>query len=284
MFNRVQLKKNAKKILKKNYWWIVLVTLILSVVAGGSGLNFGSGSGWSNSTDSSYDNIMGDKDIDDIFGDIKNGEYQYRSFGDFWRSYERKFDQIYDDIYNFFAQIPTEVWILVIALIILAILIGIALSIFVMNPLVVGCRRWFTKNRTQKPEMEEIVYIFKNGYKNTVLTMFLKNLFVFLWSLLLVIPGIVKSYEYRMIPYLLAENPHMDYKEAFQISKNLMNGNKWNAFVLDLSFIGWKILAVFTFGILNIFYVSPYIALTETELYVSLCQGSEKYDEESERL
>ena len=100
--------------------------------------------------------------------------------------------------------------------------------------------------------------------------MFLKALYVFLWSLLLVIPGIIKGYEYRMIPYILAENPGIDTKEAFAMSKQMMDGNKWNAFVLDLSFLGWIILSVFTCGILAVFYVNPYIYMTDAELYVAL--------------
>ena len=59
----------------------------------------------------------------------------------------------------------------------------------------------------------------------------------FLWSLLLIIPGIVKSYEYRMIPYLLADHPEMSKDEAFAASKAMIDGNKWDAFVLDFSFI-----------------------------------------------
>ena len=85
--------------------------------------------------------------------------------------------------------------------------------------------------------------------------------------LLFIIPGIVKSYEYMMIPYLLAEHPEMTRQEAFAESKQMMDGNKWDAFVLDLSFIGWTLLGVCTFGILLVFYVEPYIYLTRAELY-----------------
>ena len=96
------------------------------------------------------------------------------------------------------------------------------------------------------------------------------DLFTYLWSLLFVIPGIIKGYEYRMIPYILAENPGIDYREAFAASKQMMDGNKWKAFVLDLSFFGWNFLSIFTCGILAIFYVMPYIYMTNAELYVAL--------------
>ena len=100
--------------------------------------------------------------------------------------------------------------------------------------------------------------------------MFLMDLFTALWTLLFVIPGIIKSYEYKMIPYLLAEDPEMSYQDAFAKSKEMMHGQKWNAFVLDLSFIGWHILSAFTLGILGIFYVMPYYYQTSAELYLTL--------------
>ena len=77
------------------------------------------------------------------------------------------------------------------------------------------------------------------------------NLFIALWTLLLIVPGIIKSYEYRMVPYILAENPGMNRKEAFAISKRMMTGKKWATFVLDLSFFGWIFLSIFTCGILQ---------------------------------
>ena len=70
-----------------------------------------------------------------------------------------------------------------------------------------------------------------------------------------------------MIPYILAENPRIKRKEAFYISKNMMKGNKWKTFILDMSFLGWNLLSVFTMGLLGILYVNPYYAATITELY-----------------
>ena len=105
---------------------------------------------------------------------------------------------------------------------------------------------------------------------NIVLTLFLRNLYTVLWTFLFIVPGIIKSYEYRMIPYILAENPDMDRREAFQLSKDMMQGEKWNAFVLDLSFIGWQILSGITLGIVGIFWTNPYVYATNAELYLEL--------------
>lgn len=149
-------------------------------------------------------------------------------------------------------------------------IIAVLFQYFVGNVLQVGACKFFVQNQTQNEPVSTIIDPFKSGsYKNVVLTMFLMNLFIGLWTLLLIIPGIVKSYEYRMIPYILAENPGMNRKEAFAISKRMMDGKKWAAFVLDMSFMGWIFLSLFTCGILNIFYVNPYIYATDAELYTA---------------
>ena len=100
--------------------------------------------------------------------------------------------------------------------------------------------------------------------------MFLQNLFLGLWTLLFIIPGIVKAYSYRMVPYILADNPEMSSTDIITKSREMMNGHKWDAFVLDLSFLGWLILTALTGGILGIFYVYPYIFETNAELYLAL--------------
>ena len=148
--------------------------------------------------------------------------------------------------------------------------IAFALSAFLLNPLQVGAQRFFVVSHYQKAELGELGYAFSNFYMNVVKTMFLRQLYVFLWSLLFIVPGIIKGYEYRMIPYILAENPGISSRDAFAMSKQMMDGNKWNAFVLDLSFFGWIFLSVFTCGILAIFYVNPYMLMTDAELYVAL--------------
>lgn len=90
------------------------------------------------------------------------------------------------------------------------------------------------------------------------------TLFTFLWSLLFLIPGIVKSYSYSLTPYILAKYPGIPAREALKLSMKIMDGRKWELFVLHLSFIGWGILSALTFGILAIFFVSPYFMITTT--------------------
>ena len=203
MWNRSELKSNAKLALKANYWKAVLVGLILSFI-------LGSGStAAQNSARSSTDGLT---DID-----------------------------------------PVMVFT-VIGIILAAVFVAMVISILLSG----------------NAELGDIAYGFKNGYAHIGMIMFLRGLFTGLWMLLFIIPGIVKSYEYMMIPYLLAEHPEMTRQEAFAESKQMMDGNKWDAFVLDLSFIGWTLLGVCTFGILLVFYVEPYIYLTRAELYHAL--------------
>ena len=94
---------------------------------------------------------------------------------------------------------------------------------------------------------------FKEGF----LQSFLRELYIFLWSFLLIIPGIVKSYAYAMTPFIMAENPDMSAKEAIEASKQLMHGHKDELFTLDLTFFGWGLLAALTLNIGYIF-LNPY--------------------------
>lgn len=86
----------------------------------------------------------------------------------------------------------------------------------------------------------------------------LESVFIFLWSLLFIIPGIIAAYSYAMAPFILLENPDMTASEALKTSKQMMNGHKFELFGLDLSFIGWDILNIFTLGIGSL-WLNPYM-------------------------
>ncbi len=144
---------------------------------------------------------------------------------------------------------------------------GVLFGIFVANPISVGKCRFFLANRQNRGNYDQIFSLFKSGiYLNVVKIMFLRDLYTFLWSLLLIIPGVVKSYEYSMIPYILAENPQIDSDRAFAVSRSMTDGEKISIFVLDWSFFGWIILGIMACGVGTLF-VAPYIQATYTELY-----------------
>lgn len=145
--------------------------------------------------------------------------------------------------------------------------IGLLFGIFVVNPIAVGKCRFFIANRQNRGGYDQIFSLFRSGvYLNVVKTMFLRDLYTVLWSLLLIVPGIVKSYEYSMIPYILAENPQIDSSRAFAVSRSMTNGEKAAIFILDWSFLGWMILGVMACGVGTLF-VAPYIQATYAELY-----------------
>ena len=92
---------------------------------------------------------------------------------------------------------------------------------------------------------------------NIVLLSLIKNIYILLWSLLFVVPGIIKSYAYALCEYLAIKHPDWEYKKCLEESQKMMNGHKFELFMLQLSFLGWDILSFFTLGILQI-YVAPY--------------------------
>ena len=186
--------------------------------------------------------------------------------------YDTMMDEIENMGFPFSSIIGIAGILIVVVLLVCIIVIAIAIlvSTFIFSPLEVGARRFYYKNLNEAAEVKEVAYAFDHSYKNVVKILFFRNLYTFLWGLLFVIPGIVKSYEYMMIPYLLAENPELTQEQAFALSKQMMTGNKWSAFVLDLSFIGWDILSGCTLGILGIFYVEPYRQQTYAALYEEL--------------
>ena len=97
-------------------------------------------------------------------------------------------------------------------------------------------------------------------------TILLMYLYVFLWSLLLVVPGIIKGFAYAMTPYILKDNPNMKNNEAIELSMAMMNGHKWDLFCLELSFIGWALLCVLTFGI-GYLWLIPYMQTSVAAFY-----------------
>jgi hypothetical protein len=144
--------------------------------------------------------------------------------------------------------------------------ISCLLRLLVFNPLEIGCRGFFTVNSDAPAELSEIKTGF-NPFGRNIGAMFLRDLFIVLWSLLFVVPGIIKAYSYRMVPYILAEDPEISGRDAITLSRQMMDGQKWNTFVLDLSFIGWDLLSAVTGGLLGLFYVNPYKHATGAELY-----------------
>lgn len=256
MWTRKELKERAKEALKRNYWKIVLVSLIGMLIGGGLGSSGISGGG-SDIRDRASDNVK------EHFTEHENDDVD-------WEGAEAVLDDIQMDIrpQDIVAVAFTVIVVLIVAAIVLA--IGIALDVLLLNPVQVGINRFMVKSLDDTARIAEVGYTFDHNYKNGVKVMFFKDLYVVLWSLLFIVPGIYKAYQYRMVPYILGENPDMTYQEVLQRSKDMMDGQKWDAFVLDLSFILWHMLGGITCGLAEIFYVAPYVNLTDAALYSRL--------------
>lgn len=170
-----------------------------------------------------------------------------------------------DEASEYVAHNP-DALIIVFAIIILA----LAYRILLGYSLEVGSRKYFAQLAQFKNTEGYFSFAFDSThYKGIISTMFLRDIYSFLWFLLLIIPGIIKAYSYRMVPYILTDNPNMGADNAITLSRKMMDGNKFDSFVLDLSFLGWFILGFLAF-VVGIFFVNPYFYATEAQLYLVL--------------
>lgn len=151
----------------------------------------------------------------------------------------------------------------------IALIFSLLFSAFVSWPVIIGRNRFFMASREQDENLQELLFGFKNGaYFHIVKTTFMIFLYTTLWSMLFIIPGIIKAYEYFFVPYILSENPGIDTKRAFELSREMSNGRKWKMFVLDLSFLGWNLLGAMCCGV-GLFFVAPYYQAVLAELYAA---------------
>ncbi len=147
--------------------------------------------------------------------------------------------------------------------------VGAIVSLIISGPLGLGMAICYLKLvRGERAEISNMFDGFKN-FMSAFLLNLLNGLFIFLWSLLFIIPGIIKSYAYSMSTYILADNPSTDPNSARLQSIELMRGNKWRLFCLDLSFIGWYILGILTLGILFL-WITPYHSAARAAFYLRI--------------
>ncbi len=176
-----------------------------------------------------------------------------------------------EELHHSFDTMDPETTMILIVALLLAVAFVVCLSSFfkvlLLNPLMVGCRHFFRKNLYEPQPMGEVTWGFRNFYGRNLVTIFLSDIFILLWGMLLIVPGFIKSYSYRLVPYILEDHPDLSPTEAITLSRRMMNGQKMNAFVLDLSFLGWLILSAVSLGLAGVFYVNPYKAGTDAAFY-----------------
>ena len=242
MFNRAELKERAKAAFTANYWKSVVAALVLSII---TGVSFSTSS---SSTTSSANEVAGTESFSDLVNELKK----------------------YPEIVAF------VIGAILVTVLIVAV-VQILVDTFITNPIEMGCKSFFVRNSYEpNAELDELKKGFTPNYKRNVKALFLRDIKVFLWSLLLIVPGIMKSFSYQMVPYILSEDPDIEPKEALDRSEAMMVGHRWELFVLDLSFFGWIMLSIITLGLGYIFYVGPYMNATYAEFYQAL-KETEQY-------
>lgn len=283
MWSRKELKDNAKKVVHKNYWTAIVVCFLLALFTGEFGTSI---IGVWQSEDSMDPNyivhkeerrqeqktreaklILSEENIKQTLNETQIKVFQAieANLNSVTKSQKYIF-KIWDAIESF--EINKTKWGVVLCF---GAIVSFAFTMLVADPLIVGGKKYFLEakkeNNTKVSILAEVFQ--KEHWWNVAVIMFLRNIYNALWYLT-IIGGVIKTYEYRMIPYILAENPKIKRKEAFALSKQMMKGNKWKTFILDISFFGWYFLSVLTFGLLGILYVNPYNSATMAELYCEL--------------
>lgn len=181
---------------------------------------------------------------------------------------------------NFFVS---RLWMILSGFLLLVLIIALALGVvyFILSSFVgVGYARFNLNLIDRKDAGFNDLFAYFSYWKTTAVSSLLRTLYVFLWSLLFIIPGIVAGYSYAMTDYILAENPDMTASEAITKSKEMMIGNRGRLFCLQLSFIGWDILAMLTLGIGNL-WLTPYKHAATAAFYREV-SGTEHIPEETE--
>ena len=179
-------------------------------------------------------------------------------------------------------QIKTEAkaalsgnWGIAIGIWVVYLVLGAAIAFTFIGPIILSgvlafgvMAAYLTLVRTKSTSFETLFSGFSN-FGTTCVVGILQTIFLSLWSLLFIIPGIVKTYSYSMTYYVLHDNPNLSASEAITESRRMMNGYKGKLFCLDLSFIGWFLLSALTLGLLG-FYVLPYYNAARARFYEAL--------------
>lgn len=229
-----ELKERAKIAFRANYWKCVLVSMVYFIVSGGFFHAMGRKGGAVGYADRVGIFISPDETIRFLFGLI-------------------------------FASIMTMVLFLIVTF------FALLFKSFVTDTFQIGAAGFYISNRIGSGDIKDVLSGFASEhYLKNVRINFEKNLSIILWSLLFVIPGVIKALELSMVPYILAEQPHLSKDEVFQLSRDMTDGNKMKILLFQLSFFLWFLLASVTFGVVHVFWVAPYVDASNAELYKQL--------------
>ncbi|RRK34551.1 DUF975 family protein [Schaedlerella arabinosiphila] len=296
---RKNLKARAKKILKKHYWLFLLLCIVSSILGGGSVLT---SSGMNDpeadaslTTATSYSAVI-----------TSFLEFMVEITEDSVESQEQKIREtearyVEDSLINPRAvlgrsrgvlasvvnKVSSGAYLMTLVLgirslagtdsgTVIILLVGALALMFLLEIFVVGVYRtvmlrMFLEGRCyEKVPAQRLWFLLRvKKWCHVGIARFVTGILSLLWGLTLV-GGIIKAYSYYLVPYILAENPGIKTMDAITLSRKLMNGHKWECFVLELSFFGWDLLGVLTLGLSNIFFTAPYKAAVLAEYYAEL--------------
>lgn len=176
------------------------------------------------------------------------------------------------------AVYDAKIWFYIGANLLLSIIVGV-LSYVVVGVLLAGvlnigfAKIMLNGVRKKDTKLEDLFSGFSAGFERSLVAGLLIYVFTFLWSLLLIIPGIIKAYSYSMTYYILLDDENITGSDAIKKSQEMMQGHKRELFLQDLSFIGWILLSMLTFGILLI-WLNPYMELSRAVFYERLKNGN----------
>ena len=146
-------------------------------------------------------------------------------------------------------------------------LLSCVASLILGGPMAVGLEvTYINTMRGVKPEIEQLFRPLSTCFLTSFIMFLLQTVFLVLWFFLFFIPGIIKTFAYSMSAFLLALHPDLEANDAITLSRKMMDGHKGKLFLLNLSFIGWALLCVLTFGILA-FWISPYIGVARANFF-----------------
>lgn len=279
-----EIKNKGKKNFKNNYWKVVAVCFITAIMTGGSTIYL-----VKNEYNYNNSNLIHQNGI------LEN-KTNFQIVSDFVKSIDKTKDKIdtylnkttkgiiatfVNNIYssnsfvfgtlNAVNELVFKNKITSGIIIFIGALIRFLYWFFVSNVIKVGKARFFLENRKyKKTKMKRLLFAYRDKkYKNISKVMFKKNLYEFLWSFT-IIGGIIKHYSYYFVPYIISENPNMKSGDVIKLSISMTKGYKWKMFLLDLNFIPYYILGIFTFNVINLLVTNPYRECSYTELYMDI--------------
>ena len=241
MWTRRELKEYAKEFLRSHYWKAFIVVLITTLLMNGFGRDSGTNTG-----------VEFKQTYEYVFGEGTNVTVSLAPALELFRSVLRNVSPLG------YLAIGTVTFLSIVISIVM-LLLG-----FIVE---VGKSKFFLEGFKGDVDINKLFFGFNSrDYLPIIKAQGLAFIYILLWTLLFIIPGIVKGYQYRYVPYLLAEDPSLAPNEALSKSKEMTMGHKWNIFILDLSFFLWGLLSLITFG-LSTYFVAPYIEATNARLY-----------------